>query len=66
MSAVEDFLYFILYIVRIIRQPKWGHLKELHKAIKFCEKALVATDPTASSFAPNVEVWPPHLNILEI
>ncbi|XP_039126405.1 beta-galactosidase 6-like isoform X2 [Dioscorea cayenensis subsp. rotundata] len=39
----------------IIRQPKWGHLKELHKAIKLCEKALVATDPTSSFLAPNVE-----------
>ncbi|KAJ0967648.1 hypothetical protein J5N97_024565 [Dioscorea zingiberensis] len=39
----------------IIRQPKWGHLKDLHKAIKLCEKALVATDPTVSSLAPNVE-----------
>ncbi|XP_039126406.1 beta-galactosidase 6-like isoform X3 [Dioscorea cayenensis subsp. rotundata] len=40
----------------IIRQPKWGHLKELHKAIKLCEKALVATDPTSSFLAPNVEI----------
>ncbi|KAK1430987.1 hypothetical protein QVD17_14154 [Tagetes erecta] len=28
------------------RQPKWGHLKDLHKAIKMCEDALVATEPT--------------------
>lgn len=66
MTTVEYFLYFILYIVGIIRQPKWGHLKELHKAIKLCEKALVATDPTSSFLAPNVEVWPPQLNVLEI
>eukprot|EP00249_Psilotum_nudum_P003433 c16817_g1_i2 orf=263-928(+) len=24
----------------IVRQPKWGHLKELHQAIKICEPAL--------------------------
>lgn len=28
----------------LIRQPKYGHLKELHRAIKMCEPALVSTD----------------------
>ncbi|GMI91772.1 beta galactosidase 1, beta-galactosidase 1 [Hibiscus trionum] len=28
------------------RQPKWGHLKDLHRAIKLCEPALVNGDPT--------------------
>nr|GEV23475.1 beta-galactosidase 8 [Tanacetum cinerariifolium] len=37
------------------RQPKWGHLKDLHKAIKLCEEALVATDPKTTSLANNVE-----------
>lgn len=40
----------------IIRQPKWGHLKDLHKAIKLCEEALIATDPIISSPGPNLEV----------
>ncbi|BAT90603.1 hypothetical protein LR48_Vigan08g153200 [Vigna angularis] len=40
----------------IIRQPKWGHLKDLHKAIKLCEEALTATDPTITSLGPNIEV----------
>ncbi|KAL5765826.1 hypothetical protein ACOSP7_016443 [Xanthoceras sorbifolium] len=39
----------------LLRQPKWGHLKDLHKAIKLCEKALVATDPTVTSLGPNLE-----------
>ncbi|XP_047175407.1 beta-galactosidase 8-like [Vigna umbellata] len=38
-----------------IRQPKWGHLKDLHKAIKLCEEALTATDPTITSLGPNIE-----------
>ncbi|MBA0829097.1 hypothetical protein Goarm_013720, partial [Gossypium armourianum] len=29
----------------LIRQPKYDHLKELHKAIKLCEKALLNSDP---------------------
>ncbi|KAB2614289.1 beta-galactosidase 8-like precursor [Pyrus ussuriensis x Pyrus communis] len=39
----------------LLRQPKWGHLKDVHKAIKLCEEAMVATDPKYSSFGPNVE-----------
>ncbi|XP_059623550.1 beta-galactosidase 3-like [Cornus florida] len=33
----------------LIRQPKYGHLKELHRAIKLCEHALVSADPTVIS-----------------
>ncbi|KAL2328638.1 hypothetical protein Fmac_022065 [Flemingia macrophylla] len=39
----------------IIRQPKWGHLKDVHKAIKLCEKALIATDPIITSLGSNTE-----------
>ncbi|CAI0392217.1 unnamed protein product [Linum tenue] len=30
----------------LLRQPKWGHLKDLHRAIKLCEPALVSSEPT--------------------
>lgn len=33
----------------LLRQPKWGHLKDLHRAIKLCEPALVSADPTVMS-----------------
>ncbi|KAH6799540.1 hypothetical protein C2S51_036024 [Perilla frutescens var. frutescens] len=33
----------------LIRQPKYGHLKELHRAVKLCEKALVSADPVVTS-----------------
>ncbi|KZV16514.1 Beta-galactosidase 3 isoform 1 [Dorcoceras hygrometricum] len=33
----------------LIRQPKYGHLKELHKAVKLCEKALVSADSIETS-----------------
>ncbi|KAK7404715.1 hypothetical protein VNO78_05671 [Psophocarpus tetragonolobus] len=39
----------------IIRQPKWGHLKDVHKAIKLCEEALLATNPTITFPGPNIE-----------
>ncbi|KAF2300591.1 hypothetical protein GH714_014218 [Hevea brasiliensis] len=39
----------------LLRQPKWGHLKDLHKAIKLCEEALIATEPTTTSLGSNLE-----------
>uniref|UniRef100_A0A0D3GI21 Beta-galactosidase n=1 Tax=Oryza barthii TaxID=65489 RepID=A0A0D3GI21_9ORYZ len=33
----------------LLRQPKWGHLTNLHKAIKQAEPALVAGDPTVQN-----------------
>uniref|UniRef100_K3XWH9 beta-galactosidase n=1 Tax=Setaria italica TaxID=4555 RepID=K3XWH9_SETIT len=33
----------------LLRQPKWGHLRDLHKAIKQAEPALVSGDPTVQS-----------------
>ncbi|KAK6138071.1 hypothetical protein DH2020_028186 [Rehmannia glutinosa] len=39
----------------LLRQPKWGHLKDVHKAIKLCEEALVASDPKTTSLDSNLE-----------
>ncbi|KAF8691534.1 hypothetical protein HU200_040681 [Digitaria exilis] len=33
----------------LLRQPKWGHLRDLHRAIKQAEPALVSGDPTIQS-----------------
>lgn len=40
----------------LIRQPKYGHLKELHRAIKLCEQALVSSDPIVTSLGPYQQV----------
>lgn len=40
----------------LISEPKWGHLRDLHKAIKQCESALVSVDPTVSWPGKNLEV----------
>ncbi|KAL7153833.1 hypothetical protein ABFS83_04G195000 [Erythranthe nasuta] len=37
------------------RQPKWGHLKDLHKAIKLCEYAMVETVGVTTSVGTNLE-----------
>ncbi|CAI0407269.1 unnamed protein product [Linum tenue] len=39
-----------------IRQPKWGHLRDLHKAIKLCEEYLISSDPTLEKLGRNLEV----------
>ncbi|KAK7411940.1 hypothetical protein VNO78_03385 [Psophocarpus tetragonolobus] len=43
-------------------EPKYGHLRNLHKAIKQCEPALVSTDPKVTSLGYNLEAhvfWTP-------
>ncbi|XP_055959705.1 beta-galactosidase 8 isoform X2 [Mercurialis annua] len=39
----------------LLSQPKWGHLKDVHKAIKLCEESLIATDPATTSLGSNLE-----------
>lgn len=39
----------------LLNEPKWGHLRDLHKAIKQCEPALVAVDPTVKLIGNNLE-----------
>ncbi|GLT47820.1 hypothetical protein SLA2020_214820 [Shorea laevis] len=39
----------------LLREPKYGHLRDLHKAIKLCEPALVSADPTVTSLGNNQE-----------
>lgn len=39
----------------LLREPKYSHLKELHKVIKLCEPALVSVDPTINSLGNKQE-----------
>ncbi|KAL3512977.1 hypothetical protein ACH5RR_025694 [Cinchona calisaya] len=36
----------------LARFPKWGHLKDLHRAIKLCENALLSNEPSLLSLGP--------------
>ncbi|MCD9645778.1 Beta-galactosidase 6 [Datura stramonium] len=36
----------------LLRQPKWGHLKELHAAVKLCSEAILSAFPTMHSLGP--------------
>ncbi|KAK7265368.1 hypothetical protein RJT34_32987 [Clitoria ternatea] len=40
----------------LLNEPKWGHLRDLHKAIKLSEPALVSVDPTVTWPGKNLEV----------
>lgn len=37
------------------RLPKWGHLKQLHRAIKLCEHIMLNSQPTNVSLGPSLE-----------
>ncbi|XP_057542581.1 beta-galactosidase 3-like [Amaranthus tricolor] len=41
----------------LIRQPKYGHLKQLHKAIKLCEPALVSADPIVTHLGDQQQAY---------
>ncbi|CAL5384877.1 unnamed protein product [Camellia sinensis] len=41
----------------LIRQPKWGHLKELHAAIKLCSETLLTGSLTTSSIGEQQEAY---------
>ena len=43
-------------VAGLVRQQKWGHLKDLHKVIKLIEETLLATDPTITSLDSDLEV----------
>jgi hypothetical protein len=48
------------------REPKYSHLKRLHKVIKLCEPALVSADPTVTSLGDKQEVMDAmHINTHE-
>ncbi|XP_051150207.1 beta-galactosidase-like [Andrographis paniculata] len=40
----------------LLNEPKWGHLRDLHKAIKQCEPALVSSNPAVAWPGKNQEV----------
>ncbi|PKI61868.1 hypothetical protein CRG98_017766 [Punica granatum] len=37
------------------REPKWGHMRDLHKAVKLCEPALVSANPNVTRLGKNQE-----------
>ncbi|CAA2956742.1 beta-galactosidase-like [Olea europaea subsp. europaea] len=39
----------------LLRQPKWGHLKDLHRAIKLCEPALISAHPVVTPLGNSQE-----------
>ncbi|XP_057446313.1 beta-galactosidase 16-like [Lotus japonicus] len=41
----------------LIRQPKWGHLKELHATIKSCSKPLLYGTQTTISLGPQQQAY---------
>ena len=46
----------LLIILGLLRQPKWGHLKELHAAIKLCSTTLLQGTQTKFPLGTQQEV----------
>lgn len=40
----------------LLREPKWGHLRDLHAALKLCKKALFKGNPSVETFGEGLEV----------
>ncbi|XP_022638745.1 beta-galactosidase 9 isoform X1 [Vigna radiata var. radiata] len=48
----------------LLHEPKWGHLKDLHAALKLCEPALVTADsPTYIKLGPKQEAHVYQANV---
>ncbi|KAG6597280.1 Beta-galactosidase 9, partial [Cucurbita argyrosperma subsp. sororia] len=59
--AVSEII--ILLHVGLLREPKWGHLKDLHTALKLCEPALVSADsPQYIKLGSKQEAHVYHMN----
>ncbi|CAA6663225.1 unnamed protein product [Spirodela intermedia] len=39
----------------LLKEPKWGHIKDLHSALKLCRKALLWGTPTVQSLGQDLE-----------
>ena len=72
--GTQPIAFDCLSLAGLIRQPKWGHLKELHKAIKLCEPALASGNPIVTSlgnfqqvsfFECTIDICIPYRNKIE-
>ncbi|KAL6661951.1 hypothetical protein ACP70R_001335 [Stipagrostis hirtigluma subsp. patula] len=39
----------------LYKEPKWGHLRDLHQALRLCQKALLWGNPTTQPLGKNLE-----------
>ena len=49
-------MFLNLFSAGMVREPKYSHLKDLHKAIKLCEPAMISSDPEYRYLGPGLEV----------
>lgn len=40
----------------MLKEPKWGHLRDLHTALKLCRKGLLWGTPSVQNFDKGLEV----------
>lgn len=47
---------FLPHLAGLQRQPKWGHLKDVHRALNLCKKPLLWGTPGVQRLSADVEV----------
>ncbi|MBA0743125.1 hypothetical protein Gogos_005843 [Gossypium gossypioides] len=60
--SAEDLAFSIIRFCSkngLIREPKWGHLKDAHRAVNLCKRALFSGSPFVQKLGPDQEarVW---------
>lgn len=66
-SKVEPFPVWIIvtysqvfgYFIGMEKEPKYGHLKHVHRALRLCKKALFWGHPRIQKLGPDTEVTEP-------
>ncbi|KAH7575019.1 hypothetical protein JRO89_XS02G0036400 [Xanthoceras sorbifolium] len=55
-APIDEYVLCCADMIGLIREPKYSHLMELHKAIKLCERALLAADPNVTNLGDYEQV----------
>lgn len=56
LISIFVLIFFLVKLIGLIRQPKWGHLKEFHAAVKLCSQTILYGTKTNISLGPLQQV----------
>ena len=56
LNSSIQLISHVLNALGLERDPKWGHLKDVHKALNLCKKALFWGSPVVEKLGPDQEV----------
>jgi len=53
---VQPYVLLFVIFTGLPREPQWGHLRDLHDALKLCQKALLWGTPSVQTLGKDLEV----------